>query len=184
MIRPSRILCVALSAACCLPALAEPDSPWLGGVVLASKGYSVDSAHPAGEYLELGLFVDPLELGFLRPSASIRLTLPLFPFDPGRIDCSVGIDLELFSVRRHPLRPIMAQASAYAPALTAARCFLLSDPASGEWAFGAHPLRLRTGDARYCFLSPALRFGQGFAPAGWSLQLFEFSFLIIEEPWR
>lgn len=176
--------CAALLAAAALPALADPGSPWLGGVVISTSGYSDGSAHAAGEYLDLGLFVDPFDLAFLRPSASLRLIVPLFPFDAGRTEGAAGLDLELFSLRRHPLRAIMAQASAYAPALSATRSFSFVDPARGEWAIGAHPIRLRTGDARYSFLAPELLFGPGFEPAGWSLKLFEFSYMIFEEPRR
>lgn len=174
----------ALLAAAASPVTADPRSPWLGGVVFSTRGYSEGSAHAAGEYLDLGLFVDPFELAVLRPSASLRLIVPLFPFDAGRIEGAAGLDLELFGLRRHPLRAIMAQASAYAPALSASRSFSFLDPLSGEWAIGAHPIRLRTGDARYSFLAPELLFGPGFEPAGWSLKLFEFSYLIFEEPRR
>lgn len=176
--------CAALLAAAALPTSAEPRSPWLGGVLFSTKGFSEDSSHAAGEYLDLGLFVDPFDFAVLRPSASLRLIVPLFPFDAGRIEGAAGLDLELFGLRKHPLRAIMAQASAYAPALSAARSFSFVEPLSGEWAVGAHPIRLRTGDARYSFLSPELRFGPGFEPAGWSLKLFEFSYLIFTEARR
>ncbi len=135
---------------------------------------------PAGEYFDLGLFVEPFRLKFLNPSASVRSLIPVFPFRPGSSMVELGVDIDLFSLRNHPLKGIMRQESALGPALAASWAF---EPfrgiSSGTLCLTAHVLRLRTGDARYNLLSPELLFDSGLDLSGWGLRLFEFSYFLF-----
>ena len=163
-----------------VPASASPRSPWIGGIVASTRGFSEDSGHPPGEYLDLGLFLDPFQFGFLNPSASLRLVLPLFPFGPERSMAAFGIDLDLVSLRFHSLRGLLDQASALSPGLAASWTFGLPEGIlAGELILTARVLRLKTGDARYSFLSPELILGEGFAVSGWGLRLFDFAYFMF-----
>lgn len=159
---------------------AKPYSPWLGGSVVSTRGFSDDSGFPAGEYANLGLFIDPFQHGFLNPSASIRWLTSLFPFHPETSMIEFGVDIDLFSFRNHPLKGIMYQNSALGPALAASWAFSPSQGiASGDLFLTVHILRLRTGDARYNLLSPELLLRGGHELAGWGLRLFEFSYFLF-----
>lgn len=161
-------------------AAAAPLLPWSGGFVTSTRGFSESSGQPPGEYLDLGVFLDPFQRPFLNPSASVRMVIPLFPLDTGRSMVAVGLDLDLMSFRNHPLRSIMAQSSALSPALAAAWSFRLQDGLlHGDLYLAAHLLRLRTGDASYSLLSPELILGDGFTVTGWGLRLYDFSFFLF-----
>ncbi len=169
------LLIVALS-----PAVAGPRLPWIGGIVASTRGFSADSAFLPGEYVDLGVFLDPFQLPVMNPSASVRWVLPMFPFDPGRSLLSLGLELDLVLIRSHPLKGLLAQASALAPSLGVA---WLWNPRLGQFEGGmqltANLLRLRTGDARYAFLSPELLLDGDYAFAGWGLHLFDFSYFMF-----
>lgn|GEM_PF-3177753 len=170
----------AIVVAAAAPVAAEPRSPWLGGSVVSVRGFSEDSGLPAGEYFDLGLFVEPFRLKFLNPSASVRSLIPQFPFRPGSSMIEFGVDIDLFSLRDHPLKGIMRQESALGPALAASWAFEPSRGiAAGTLCLTAHALRLRTGDARYNLLSPELLLDSGLNPSGWGLRLFEFSYFLF-----
>jgi len=170
----------AIVVAAAAPVAAEPRSPWLGGSVVAVRGFSESTGMPAGEYSDLGLFVEPFRLVFLNPSASVRWLTPVFPFRPGSSMVEFGVDIDLFGFRNHPLKGIMQQESALGPALAASWAF---EPfrgiSSGTLCLTAHALRLRTGDARYNLLSPELLFDSGLDLSGWGLRLFEFSYFLF-----
>jgi len=171
---------LALSVTALLAVAAEPRSPWIGGSVVSARGFSESTGMPAGEYCDLGLFVEPFRLGFLNPSASVRFLTPLFPFRPGSSMVGLGLDVDLFSLRNHPLGGIMAQESALGPALAVSWAFEPSRGlAPGILCVTAHVLRLRTGDARYSLLSPELVFEGGRELTGWGLRLFEFSYFLF-----
>jgi hypothetical protein len=163
-------------------AAAGPRTPWTGGIVASTRGFSEDSAFLPGEYMDLGLFLDPFQLQAMNPSASLRWVLPLFPFDAHRSLVSLGVELDLVLIRHHPLRVLLAQASAMAPSLGAA---WLWNPRLGQFEGGvqltANLLRLRTGDARYAFLSPELLLDGEFSVSGWGLRLFDFSYFMFQE---
>jgi hypothetical protein len=162
------------------PVRAGPRSPWTGGIVASTRGFSVDSAYLPGEYMDLGVFLDPFQLPVMNPSASVRWVLPLFPFAAERSLVSLSLELDLVLIRSHPLRGLLAQASALAPSLGVA---WLWNPRLGQFEGGlqltANLLRLRTGDARYAFMSPELLFDGEYAYAGWGLRLFDFSYFMF-----
>ncbi len=161
-------------------ASAAPRLPWTGGFVTSTRGFSASSEHLPGEYLDLGIFLDPFQRSFLNPSASMRMVLPLFPLDTGRAMVALGLDLDLLSFRNHPLRSITAQASALSPALAASWSFRIQDGfLDGDLYLTAHILRLRTGDASYSLLSPELILDAGFNLTGWGLRLYDFSFFLF-----
>jgi hypothetical protein len=161
-------------------AAAGPRTPWTGGMVVSTRGFSADSAFLPGEYFDLGVFLDPLQLPVLNPSASLHWILPLFPFAPGRSLVALGLELDLVLIRPHPLQGLLAQATALAPSMGIA---WLWDPQAGAFQDGmqltANLLRLRTGDARYAFLSPELLLDGDFSISGWGLHLFDFSYFMF-----
>jgi hypothetical protein len=178
-VRAALLLCLLL-VFFSFTAAAAPRLPWTGGFVTSTRGFSGSSEHLPGEYLDLGVFLDPFQRSFLNPSASMRMVLPLFPLDTGRAMVALGLDLDLLSFRNHPLRSITAQTSALSPALAAAWSFRIRDGfLGGDLYLTAHLLRLRTGDASYSFLSPELILDAGFTMTGWGLRLYDFSFFLF-----
>jgi hypothetical protein len=177
---PGSILMAFLLLMALFPAMAGPRPPWTGGIVVSTRGFSEDSSFLPGEYVDLGVFLDPLQLPILNPSASLRWVLPLFPFAPDRSLVSLGVELDLVLFRPHPLQGLIAQASALAPSIGAS---WLWDPGTGQFQAGmqvtANILRIRTGDARYSFLSPELLLDGDYAIVGWGLHLFDFSYFMF-----
>lgn len=158
-----------------------PGPFWWGGSYVASRGFASGSGLGEGEFLDLGLFIEPFQSRFLSPALAAGALLPLFPFEPAGARLWVGVDLVLFSLRRHPFAVLVDQTSWLCPSLGAywlAPAFGAAGGDGGLVTFSAAPLRLRTGDARYSLLAPEL-VSRGGGAVSWGLRVFELWYFLF-----
>ena len=178
MARIQASVIAVLSLACLAAvAVAEPKPVWLGGTIIASRGFSADTGFAAGEYLEIGAFLDPMQAPAFDPILSMTVLLPLFPFDPSKALVGANLDLVLMSLKRHPFSGVVDQANRFCPSIGASWYFRPGSPLADGWLFlTAYPLRLRTGDALYSLLAPEWLLRGGSESMGWGLRVFEFAY--------
>jgi len=176
------IICVWSLAGLPLAARQEGDL-WWGGFSVGSRGYGGGETEP-GEYLQLSLFADPLQLNFLNPVLYLDAACSVFPLEPGRFFWGIRMDVSLFTFKNHPGSGFFQQTNWYTPSLTAG---LRVAPGNGSlfdgdtlrYTLEIHPLRIRTGDAFYSHLAPILVFDREFGLTEWGISLFQYSFFLF-----
>lgn len=154
------------------------EKPWFGGVYGAFSGFSADSGLPAAEYLNLGVFAEPLAIRVLNPALGCGLLLPLSPCVSGAVRLHVALDLTLVDVPTAVMKNRFYLSSCWSPGL-GAECLVPLDFHTARFALCAAPLRVRVGDGTFAIASVQLLLDQEARVQGWGITLFKASLFLF-----
>jgi hypothetical protein len=161
------------------PQYSRGQSPWLLGLAVSPEGFGGDLGLPDAERLSLALVLDPFQWQVAVPSVSAGISVPLFPWLPGKTLFEARLDLRVLTLRSKLFESPYDGPSEYAPALTASAYIPLYG-GDAFASFGLRPFAFRTGDAVYSLLSAAAVLSRGpeaaaYGIRGFSVELFEFT---------
>ncbi|MCE5255412.1 MAG: hypothetical protein LLF89_01030 [Spirochaetaceae bacterium] len=145
---------------------------------IALQGFSAPGLLADGEYLNLGIGIDPFQTEFASPALGLHW---LFPFNPLDIeDSRIGLSLDLTIGRflGHPLGRLFVRKTSLSPMLSLAGYASLGTAASPLLMLSCQPLRFFSGDGYYSAAAIDIAFDSSLQYRGWGIRLFDFTHFI------
>jgi len=145
---------------------------------VALQGFSAPGLADEGEYVNLGVGIDP----FQTAGASCAFGLHwLFPFNPFNIAASrigLSVDLTIGRFLQHPLNALFMRKVSLAPMVSLSGYIQPASAGSPMLLVTCQPLRFFSGDGYYSAAAVDIAFDAGLQYRGWGFRLFDFTYFI------
>jgi len=153
-----------------------PSSIFFSSVAL--QGFSVPGLTDEGEYVNLGVGIDPFQTDGASCAFGLHWLFPFNPFDIAASRIGFSVDLTIGRFFRHPLGALFVRKVSLAPMIGLAGYVQPASPGSPMLLVSCQPLRFFSGDGYYSAAAVDIAFDANLQYRGWGLRLFDFTYFI------